>query len=544
MRKHFCWNWAGVYLCAAGFLAGASAQVIPTNQPSAGAPAVNPSNASTTNSPTTPPATVSSSPTARLPLPGPESATTTIVTNTLATSTNPPATVAPVPAGQPPATNSQAAMMIEPASSTGGSAADQELVRNIKRRLESDRWVPSYKIGIGSSAGNVTLSGTVDSLLVKERAALLAAAVPGVRAVDDQVVVSVAPRQDWQIKSDVPIVVKPNGVLDPDKIQSEVEQGIVTLSGIVDSEYKKLLAGSLVKGIPGVRAVENQLEVAFSTSRSDKDILAEIVSKLQWDPSIGNPQVSVKVDDGRVELAGFVEGEQALERATRAAWVSGVTGVDAKDLRVVSNMRAAFLPPTAPEVASEEPAPKPEVPVTSTDRMVIEERATNSLRTGNRPMPAGRGESQLAAEAASTNAPVGGTADETTAMTGTESGSGTAHGRFESKPGLITSIQNVLHAPQPAALAGQQVRFNNVKVLTVMSDHLVFVGSDAARLAIPVRLVDPVRVQPGQTVALEGVLVRMPAQITWTDVPPGQVPSLQKSPLYVNAVSLQGHPGR
>ena len=62
-------------------------------------------------------------------------------------------------------------------------------------------------------------------------------------------------------------------------------------------------------------------------SRSDTDIQKDIVSEIQWEPSLRNDDVAIAVRDGVVTLAGFVDSYADKWRAERIA--SEVKGVKA-----------------------------------------------------------------------------------------------------------------------------------------------------------------------------------------------------------------------
>jgi osmotically-inducible protein OsmY len=62
-------------------------------------------------------------------------------------------------------------------------------------------------------------------------------------------------------------------------------------------------------------------------SRSDTDIQKDIISEIQWEPSLRNDDVAIAVRDGVVTLAGFVDSYADKWRAERIA--SGIKGVKA-----------------------------------------------------------------------------------------------------------------------------------------------------------------------------------------------------------------------
>ena len=109
-----------------------------------------------------------------------------------------------------------------------------------------------------------------------------------------------------------------------------VKDGVVSLSGFVDSYAQKYAAARCVERVNGVRAVADDLAVRLprSHARSDTDIAHAAVSALKWDVEVPDTRVQVLVDDGWVSLDGAVDWQfqrSAAEAAVR--YLTGVKGV-------------------------------------------------------------------------------------------------------------------------------------------------------------------------------------------------------------------------
>ncbi|RZJ34566.1 MAG: BON domain-containing protein [Flavobacterium sp.] len=112
-----------------------------------------------------------------------------------------------------------------------------------------------------------------------------------------------------------------------------VMDGIVTLTGTVDSYSKKLQAEKTARRVKGVKAVVEKIQVRLSKSafKSDLDLAAEIVEALQGDYSVPRESISVKVEDGYVTLEGSVLWDYQRKSAYRnVARIIGVKGVHNK----------------------------------------------------------------------------------------------------------------------------------------------------------------------------------------------------------------------
>ena len=103
--------------------------------------------------------------------------------------------------------------------------------------------------------------------------------------------------------------------------------GVVTLSGYVETYAARLSAERAARRVYGVKAVANELEVKLAQERIDPDIAKDALQALQ--NRIGIPSgLNVTVRDGYISLAGAVEWmyqKTAAERAVR--YLRGVRGV-------------------------------------------------------------------------------------------------------------------------------------------------------------------------------------------------------------------------
>jgi osmotically-inducible protein OsmY len=69
-------------------------------------------------------------------------------------------------------------------------------------------------------------------------------------------------RSDERIKEEVSDHLEQNGMIDASEIQVEVQNGVVTLQGSVESRQMKRMAEDLVENCPGVKDVHNHLRMA------------------------------------------------------------------------------------------------------------------------------------------------------------------------------------------------------------------------------------------------------------------------------------------
>jgi osmotically-inducible protein OsmY len=123
-------------------------------------------------------------------------------------------------------------------------------------------------------------------------------------------------------------------VWDPKVGRAEIgvaaRDGVVTVSGRVDSYAKKVAAVKAAERVAGVRAVADELniDVPSWSRRSDMDIAHAVANALRWDVEVPDEKIKARVDGGWVWLDGEVDWEFQRSAATRALRnLTGVLGV-------------------------------------------------------------------------------------------------------------------------------------------------------------------------------------------------------------------------
>src|SRR2546421_5322356 len=137
-------------------------------------------------------------------------------------------------------------------------------------------------------------------------------------------------RTDEEIQRDVLNELKFGPRVQPSEIGVVVKDGVVALTGWVDSYAKKWAAEEAAHGVRGVLAVANDIEVRLPTAaeRTDADVAAAAVRALEWDAAVPVDKLDVTVSKGWVTLRGEVEWQyqkQDAERVVRR--LQGVRGV-------------------------------------------------------------------------------------------------------------------------------------------------------------------------------------------------------------------------
>ena len=108
------------------------------------------------------------------------------------------------------------------------------------------------------------------------------------------------------------------------------KDGVVTLTGHVETYSEKSAAETATRRVKDVKAVAEEIEVRlpFGVQHGDEDIAAAAIGRLKWDAAVPRDAVSVKVENGWITLTGEVDWRYQHEAAAddvRGLW--GVVGV-------------------------------------------------------------------------------------------------------------------------------------------------------------------------------------------------------------------------
>ena len=140
-------------------------------------------------------------------------------------------------------------------------------------------------------------------------------------------------KSNEELQKDVMDGIKWEPLLHAAEIGVTAEDGIVTLSGIVDSYAKKMEAEAAAKNVAGVKAVVEKITIEYggASTHTDNDVAREIMAAFKWNWEVPSDLVKVSVENGWVTLEGTTEWNYQKEAAQKAirhlAGVKGVTNL-------------------------------------------------------------------------------------------------------------------------------------------------------------------------------------------------------------------------
>jgi osmotically-inducible protein OsmY len=137
-------------------------------------------------------------------------------------------------------------------------------------------------------------------------------------------------KTDSQLQRDVIDELKWDPRVREAEIGVAAKDGVVTLTGFVDSYAQRTCAERAVERVGGVRVIAEELKVRLpgAFQRTDTDVAHAVANALRWDIEVPDDRIKARVENGWVWLEGEVEWQyqrMAAERAVR--YLTGVKGL-------------------------------------------------------------------------------------------------------------------------------------------------------------------------------------------------------------------------
>ena len=112
-----------------------------------------------------------------------------------------------------------------------------------------------------------------------------------------------------ELQKDVQDAIKWEPLLNAAEIGVTAKDGVITLTGSVNSYAKKSEAEMATKNVAGVKAVVEKIEIKFGSDwakKDDNEIATEVLNAIKWDWEVPSDKIKVKVEKGWITLEGDV----------------------------------------------------------------------------------------------------------------------------------------------------------------------------------------------------------------------------------------------
>ncbi len=151
-------------------------------------------------------------------------------------------------------------------------------------------------------------------------------------------------KNNSELQTDVQNAIKWEPLLNAAEIGVTAKDGVVSLTGVVDSYAKKMEAENAAKKVIGVKALVEKIEVKFPSSwdKTNAEIANEVLAALKANWAVPNDKVTVKVENGLVTLEGELPWNYQREAAKSAVnYLTGVKGVN-NNIKIKSDSHDAI----------------------------------------------------------------------------------------------------------------------------------------------------------------------------------------------------------
>ena len=152
--------------------------------------------------------------------------------------------------------------------SAGEVIDDSALTSRVKIALIDDSVTKAGQINVETYRGVVQLGGFVDNTQQKAQATKVARSISGVKEVRNDLLISTKPHatagqdyDDSMLTASVKTKLTEDSETKAHQINVGTQQGVVQLTGFVDSTAMKTKAGEIARSVEGVKSVRNDLEI-------------------------------------------------------------------------------------------------------------------------------------------------------------------------------------------------------------------------------------------------------------------------------------------
>ncbi|MFD2146179.1 BON domain-containing protein [Mucilaginibacter antarcticus] len=137
-------------------------------------------------------------------------------------------------------------------------------------------------------------------------------------------------KTNQELQKDVQDAIRWEPLLNAAEIGVTAKDGVITLTGTVDTYYKKVEAETAAKNVAGVKAVAEEIVIKYGDygKKNDTEIANEVLNAWKWNWEVPEEKIKVKVENGWVTLEGELQWNYQREAAKKAINnLSGVLGL-------------------------------------------------------------------------------------------------------------------------------------------------------------------------------------------------------------------------
>jgi len=139
--------------------------------------------------------------------------------------------------------------------------SDAELTQSVRNALESDVFLANAEVRSSASAGLIILEGQVDVCSQRDDAERAVRRIRGIRGVLNRISVRARAGSDLEVQKELEAALERRAMRKTQRIDLDVHDGKVILSGTVHSFAERKSVVDAAKGTRGIRAVDDRLTI-------------------------------------------------------------------------------------------------------------------------------------------------------------------------------------------------------------------------------------------------------------------------------------------
>jgi osmotically-inducible protein OsmY len=202
----------------------------------------------------------------------------------------------------------------------------------VLRALAAESGPLRASVDVEVVGGVVTLTGTSDNPVLRDRAVEAALGVQGVRAIVNRIYLRPGRGSAAEIEREVEEALAADPATAGSSIEVEVAPGVLLLRGNAATEVVATRAERIARAVSGTSRVRRELQILDRTRRSDASLERSVLDRMDRAEWERRHAIEVKVEAGTVFLSGRVDTAVERKQAIGMAWSAGAESVDADAL--------------------------------------------------------------------------------------------------------------------------------------------------------------------------------------------------------------------
>ncbi|AFQ44505.1 BON domain-containing protein [Desulfosporosinus meridiei] len=197
-----------------------------------------------------------------------------------------------------------------------GKILDKDIERDIIERFQGSNYEDIARLGCRVSRGIVTLLGHLDNQSAERFAKRLASQIRGVKEIRSEIQFLEKAVDDATLVNRVETAFVESPWVDAHEIKTEARNGLITLTGLVDTQEAMEWAVDTAYKVSGVKAVVSEIYTRHQSQGDDLWLTEQLVSKL-GQHRLNSGQIRAFVKGGIAFLTGEVYSDEDREWAEK-----------------------------------------------------------------------------------------------------------------------------------------------------------------------------------------------------------------------------------